>query len=81
VAAFKDATYAGAVSHFQAAVAADADCMRARLYLATAYMQQYIPGADTPDNLQMAVNAHAQFERAFEKDPNNKLAIASVASL
>ncbi|SPE38139.1 exported hypothetical protein [Candidatus Sulfopaludibacter sp. SbA3] len=32
------------------------DC---RLYLATAYMQQYIPGAESPENIAFAESAWA----------------------
>src|ERR1035441_5313336 len=50
VGAFKQAEYAKAVDYFRAAVESDAGCIQARLYLATAYMQQYIPGADAREN-------------------------------
>ena len=53
----------------------------ARLYLATAYMQQYIPGADSPENDQMATAAYDNFKDVLEDDPNNSVAIASIASL
>ena len=53
----------------------------ARLYLATAYMQQYIPGAVSPENDQMAQAAHDQFMKVLEQNPNDKVAIASIASL
>ena len=46
VEAFKNAQYPEAVEHFKTAVELDPDFPTARLYLATAYMQQYIPGAD-----------------------------------
>ncbi len=48
VAAFKNAQYPEAVEHFKTAVDLDPNFPTARLYLATAYMQQYIPGADRP---------------------------------
>jgi Tfp pilus assembly protein PilF len=51
------------------------------LYLATAYMQQYIPGAESPENKQMAQAAHDQFMKVLEQAPNDKVAIASIASL
>jgi Tfp pilus assembly protein PilF len=81
VRAFKNAQYADAVAHFRAAVDQDANCTPARLYLATAYMQQYIPGADSPDNQQMAASAREQFEAVLEKEPENEAALASMASL
>ena len=79
--AFKSANYAEAVEHFKTAVELQPDFAVARLYLATAYMQQYIPGANSPENNQMAQAAHDQFMKVLEKDPKDKVAIASVASL
>src|SRR6185369_14156988 len=79
--AFKSAQYAEAVEHFKIAVDLQPDFAVARLYLATAYMQQYIPGANSPENNQMAQAAHDQFMKVLEKDPKDKVAIASIASL
>jgi len=44
-------------------------------------MQQYIPGAESPENTQMAKAAYDQFMKVLEQDPKNPVAIASVASL
>ena len=54
IAAFKGQKYAAAVDHFKSSAQLDPENMNGRLYLATAYMMQYIPGADSPENLQMA---------------------------
>jgi len=81
VQAFKNAQYPEAVEHFKTAVELDPAFPVARLYLATAYMQQYVPGADNPENLQMAQAAHDQFMKVLEQTPKDKVAIASVASL
>jgi Tfp pilus assembly protein PilF len=81
VQAYKNAQYPQAVENFKQAVQLDPAFNTARLYLATAYMMQYIPGADSPDNKQMADQAHKEFEKVLEKDPKNDLAIASIASL
>ena len=81
VQAFKNAQYPVAVEHFKIAVDLDPAFPTARLYLATAYMQQYIPGAESPENNQMAQAAHDQFMKVLEQDPNEKTAIASLASL
>src|SRR4051812_48341971 len=79
VQAFKNAQYAEAVESFKRAVDLDPDFPTARLYLATAYMQQYIPGAESPENKQMAQAAHEQFQKVLDQNPNDKIAIASVA--
>ncbi len=81
VQAFKNAQYSEAVERFKTAVELDPSFPVARLYLATAYMQQYIPGADSPENNQMAQAAHDQFMKVLEQTPKDKLAIASIASL
>lgn len=81
VQAFKGAKYNNAVEHFKEAVRLDPDFPTARLYLATAYMSQYIPGADSPENMQNARAAEQEFLKVLEKDPNNPLAIESIASL
>ena len=81
VQAFKNAQYADAVESFKKAVELDPNFPNARLYLATAYMQQYIPGAESPENNRMAQAAHDEFMKALELSPNDKVAIASLASL
>src|SRR5690242_3009821 len=79
--AFKNAQYPEAVEHFKTAVEYDPNFPTARLYLATAYMQQYIPGAESPENTQMAQAAHDQFMKVLEQNPQDKVAMASIASL
>jgi Tfp pilus assembly protein PilF len=81
VQAYKNAQYPQAVENFKKAVDLDPNFPTARLYLATAYMSQYIPGADSPENMQMAQAAHDQFRKVLEQDPKNDVAIASIASL
>lgn len=81
VQAFKGAKYADAAEHFKVAVDLDPDFEIPRLYLATAYMQQYVPGAEAPENLDMARKANDEFMKVLEKDPKNSLAIESLASL
>jgi tetratricopeptide (TPR) repeat protein len=81
VQAYKNAQYPQAVEFFKTAVELDPNFPTARLYLATAYMSQYIPGAESPENLQMAQAAHEQFNKVLAQDPKNEVAIASIASL
>src|SRR5437667_3560834 len=50
VQSFTAAQYPQAVEHFKIAVDLDPNFPTARLYLATAYMQQWIPGAISPEN-------------------------------
>jgi tetratricopeptide (TPR) repeat protein len=81
VQAYKGARYAEAVEFFKNAVALDPKNTNGRLYLATAYMSQYIPGAESPENLQLAKQAKEEFLRVLETEPNDKTALASLASL
>jgi tetratricopeptide (TPR) repeat protein len=81
VLAYRSAKYPEAVEHFKVAVELDPNFPTARLYLATAYMSQYIPGAESPENIQMAKAAHDEFSKVLQQDPKNTVAIASIASL
>ena len=81
VQAFKGAKYAESVEFFKKAVELDPEYPAARLYLATAYMSQYIPGADSPENNSFADQAATNFKMILEKDPKNTAALKSLASL
>jgi tetratricopeptide (TPR) repeat protein len=81
VLAFKSAKYGEAIEHFKQAISLDPDSPNAQLYLATAYMQQWIPGADSPENNEMMNKAKAGFEGVLQKNPNDATALASLASL
>jgi tetratricopeptide (TPR) repeat protein len=69
VTAYKNAKYEEAIDHFQQAVAYDPTLINAKMYLATAFAQQYIPGADTPDNNKMAEQAIEQYQKVLEMNP------------
>jgi tetratricopeptide (TPR) repeat protein len=81
VQAFRNAQYPEAVEHFKTAVELDPTYATARLYLATAYMQQYIPGADSPENNQMWDAAYGQFKTVVDQNDKDSVANASIASL
>lgn len=81
LAAYRNAKYADAVEFFKNSVSLDSTNTNARLYLATAYMSQYIPGAESPENNQMAKAAKAEFETVLSNNPKEKVALASLASL
>jgi tetratricopeptide (TPR) repeat protein len=81
VAQFKLAKFSEAVNHFRQATDLDPGFITARLYLGMAYMQQYIPGAESPENMEYAKSATAEFMKVLETEPNNATAIASIATL
>ncbi len=81
VSAYKNAKYSDAVNYFQQAVQLDPENPNAGVYLATAYMMQWIPGAESPENLQFASKAKDEFGKVLQKDGNNEVALASMASL
>ena len=78
---YKSARYADAVEFFKEAVQLDPTNINGRLFLATAYMSQYIPGAESPDNMQLAKEAKEEFIKVLENHPNDTTALASLASL
>jgi tetratricopeptide (TPR) repeat protein len=69
VTAYKNAKYEEAIDHFQQATALDPSLINAKMYLATAFAQQYIPGADTPDNNKMAEQAIDQYQQVLNMNP------------
>ena len=70
VKAFKDAKFEEAIEKFKNAVDYDPKLLNARMYLATAYAQQYVPGSDNADNMQMGNQAIEQYKQVIEsKDP------------
>src|SRR5579872_4968912 len=66
VTAYKNAKYEEAIDHFQQSVALDPSLINAKMYLATAFAQQYIPGANTPDNNKMAEQAIEQYQKVLD---------------
>jgi Tfp pilus assembly protein PilF len=81
VGAFKSSKFNVAVDHFREAVQLDPTFVTARLYLGMAYFSQYIPGAESPENVQNAKAANDEFLKVLETDPKNTVAIATLASL
>jgi Tfp pilus assembly protein PilF len=81
VTAFKTGNYSQAADEFNLAIAADPTFGVARLYLATAYEQQYVPGTDTAENKKFWQAAMDEFNNVLKDDPNNLLATQSVANL
>jgi tetratricopeptide (TPR) repeat protein len=70
VKAYKDNHYEQAIDHFQQSVRLDPSLINARMYLATAYVSQYIPGVDSPDNLRTAQQAIDEYQRVIDANPS-----------
>jgi tetratricopeptide (TPR) repeat protein len=81
VTSYKNAKYEQAIDHFQQAVSLDPSLINARLYLATAYAQQYIPGVDAEDNNRMGTQAIDQYKAVLERDPRNINSVKGIAYL
>src|SRR5262249_36756570 len=81
VASFKAGQYDAAVEDFKQAKELDPDLMNARLYLATAYASQYIPGAPSDQNLRLGQQAVAEFKEILDKDSRNLSAIDGTGSI
>jgi len=81
VQAYKNAHFEEAIDHFQKAVSLDPTLINARLYLATAYAQQYIPGADTEDNNRMGQQAIDEYKSVLDKDQKNINSVKGIAYL
>ncbi|HEY6946626.1 MAG TPA: tetratricopeptide repeat protein [Candidatus Acidoferrum sp.] len=81
VGAFKNGQYDAAIEFFKEARDLDPSLMNARLYLATAYASQYIPGAPSDANTRLGNQAVAEFKDVLSIDPNNLSAVDGVGSI
>jgi tetratricopeptide (TPR) repeat protein len=81
VQAYKNAKYEDAIEDFKDAVRLDPSLVNARLYLATAYMGQYIPGADSPDNNRYADEAIDTFKSVLDQHPPKEQQIHSLKGI
>src|SRR5277367_400483 len=81
VAAYRDGKYDQAIEFFKDAKDSDPTLTNARLYLATAYATQYIPGAPSDENIRMGNAAVQEFQDVLSVDPNNISAIDGIGSI
>jgi tetratricopeptide (TPR) repeat protein len=81
VAAFRNAQFQEAIEHFKSSVQLDPKLLNARLYLATAYAQLYVPGGDSPENSKTGEQAIQAFTDVLQLDPQNTTALASIAQI
>lgn len=83
VAAYRDGKYDQAIEFFKDAKDNDPTLTNARLYLATAYATQYIPGAPSDENIRMGQAAVKEFQDVLSipTEANNISAIDGIGSI
>ena len=81
VTAFKNGQYDAAVEDFKQAKDLDPTLLNARLYLATAYASQYIPGAPSEQNRNIGKQAIQEFKDILGTNPDNLNAIDGIGSI
>ncbi len=80
-AAFKAGNFSAAADNFKMAVDLDPSIPNIRIYLATAYIQQYIPGTETEENKKYAQAAIDELNKTLASDPKNVLATQYLANV
>jgi tetratricopeptide (TPR) repeat protein len=81
VQAFQNGQYEEALQQFSYAKHLDPTLVKARLYLATTYASQYIPGALSEENRQKGEAGVAEFRELLKTQPDNIAAIDGIGSL
>jgi tetratricopeptide (TPR) repeat protein len=81
VQAYKNAKFEEAIDHFQNAERLDPTLANAPLYLATAYAQQVVPDANTPENNKNAKMAVDSYQKVLAQSPNDLTALRGIAAV
>jgi len=81
VQSYKSGQFDDAIDKFKQAKQLDPGLLNARLYLATAYASQYIPGAPSEDNVRNGQQAIAEFQEVLGIEPGNLSAIDGIGSI
>lgn len=81
VQAYKNGQYDVAIEDFKESKSLDPSLTNARLYLATAYSAQYIPGAPSEENVRMGEQAINEYKDVLTNDPNNLSAIDGIGAI
>jgi tetratricopeptide (TPR) repeat protein len=81
VQAYKNQNYEQAIEHFKNAINDDPQLLNAKIYLATAYDNQFVPGNDDKANLAYAQLAIDEFKAVLASDPKNTAAEKGIASI
>lgn len=81
---FRTGNYSQAADEFRLAIDADPTFSTARLYLATAYELQFVPGTETDENKKYWTAAMDEFQKVLQSQPiaaDRLLATQSIANL
>jgi tetratricopeptide (TPR) repeat protein len=81
VQAYKAGNTELALEHFKKAKDLDPELLNARLYLATAYASQYIPGAPSEENIRNGDQAIKEFKEVLQVSKDNLNAIDGLGSI
>ena len=81
VAAFKNGQYDSSIEDFKQAKDLDPTLLNARLYLATAYATEYIPGAPSDENVRVGQQAVNEFQDVLTVDATNLSALDGIGSI
>src|SRR5205807_4441800 len=78
---YKNNHYEQSISYFQNAVNLDPALINARMYLATAYVSQFIPGIDSPENLRTAQQAIDEYQKVIDANPSRDQKVNSAKGI
>lgn len=81
IANYRAAKFAMAVENFKTAMELDPGWETPQVYLATAYISQWIPGAESPENIDFANKAKAEFMKVLDRNPQEDTALGYMAML
>jgi tetratricopeptide (TPR) repeat protein len=81
VQSYRIANYEQAIGHFQEAANLDPSLSVAKLYLATAYAQQFTPGITTDANMKVGQEAVDVFKQVLQGDGANIPSLKGIASI
>jgi len=81
VEAYKNSHYEQAITHFQRAVELDPGLTNARMYLATAFVSQYIPGVASDDNIRIAQQAIDEYQKVIDSNPAREQKVNSAKGI
>ena len=81
VQAFKAGQFDQAIEDFKRAKELNPSLLNASLYLATTYMNQYIPGAPSKENTKLGQQAIEEYRAVLAQDPTNLSAIDGMGSI